>query len=124
MPLRARMADDESIEPAKTCGERQSNPHANYAKWEGRPCVVPFIFRVISRLPRRSRRRAEAGVSRITICLGMICIWLSEKSSQTAMNLNDSITRFFRDCARKKRLRSQQGANGLFRYDKHVSLSF
>src|SRR2546422_1036508 len=54
----------------------------------------------------------------------MICQWLSEKSSQTAMNLHDCSARFFRDCARKKRLRSRQGANGLFRYDKHVGLSF
>src|SRR2546422_3496425 len=35
-----------------------------------------------------------------------------------------AVRAFSRDCARKKRLRSRQGANGLFRYDKHVGLSF
>src|SRR2546422_11151187 len=35
-----------------------------------------------------------------------------------------AVRAFSRDCARKKGLRSRQGANGLFRYDKHVGLSF
>src|SRR5207245_11504137 len=76
----ACIANDQRVEPSKTCGEPQSNPHANYTKWEGRPCLPRrslgeggcrptylFFFRVISRLPRRSRRRAEAGVTRVTL---------------------------------------------------------